>query len=125
MQKKVSLVEFLSDRIRDDVCLALSVINCEYDTYSAEWTRPASSFIDIGSSEDFNYVDAAHDATVAAYIVNYDPKRTLMDCKFKSTIIDRYDEALRWLPANVLVLEEIMKTMAVVYSDHPQYRTDW
>lgn len=55
----------------------------------------------------------------ADYMINNDPKRLLAECKAKRQIIEW------WTAGGVVFAPSILRMMAAVYADHPDYNEEW
>jgi hypothetical protein len=133
----MELHEFLEARIAEDEDYAQNIIDCEYDTYKAEWGYLSSAKVDIGSPTD--YIDAANDSTVAKFIERFDPARILAECAAKRAVIDAASDEITYIPTgrslwnndpSLGYIEKsegrvILEALAAPYSSHPDYDQSW
>lgn len=133
----MELHDFLEARISEDEDYAQNIIDCEYDTYKAEWGYLSSAKVDIGSPTD--YIDAANDSTVAKFIERFDPARILMECKAKRAVLAAATDDVMHIPTGRSLFSNdkslgytrksegrvILEALAGAYSDHEDFNPDW
>ncbi len=119
----MTLLEFLQARLTEDELTALAAIDG-----SPSW-RSSLEFRDV-KDHDGHYVVAAdrHHPSVeqAAHIARHGPSRVLADVEARRMVIADY---LRVDAEGSLlergVLEEVLRQLASVYAEHPDYKRSW
>ena len=131
----MTIVEFLLARIAEDEALAEAAIDDHphwlamgHDLYQYEG----------GVASGYLAVDRRVPQGVE-HIANWDPARVLAECQAKRAIIEHAEEATgldisvdndraigpRDLDADPYVGDLILRHLAAVYADHPDYREEW
>jgi len=131
----MTIVEFLLARIARDEALAEAAIDDHphwlamgHDLYQYEG----------GVSSGYLAVDRRAPQGVE-HIANWDPARVLAECQAKRAIIELADEASgldasvdldravgpRDFDAEPYVGDVILRQLAAVYADHPDYQPEW
>lgn len=101
-----SLPKFLRARIDEDEQVARAA-------QTAVWEFAVSSpGAAAGASAEF---DAAH----RAYLLQFGPERTLIECETKRRILDVAKSS------SSTVTRALLELMAVPYAHHPDYKSDW
>ena len=119
----MTLLEFLDARLTEDELTALAAIEG-----SPVW-RSSLSFRDV-KDEDGHFVIAAdrHHPSVeqAAHIARHGPARILAEVEARRLVVADY---LRLEAAGNLlergVIEDVLRHLALVYADHPDYNPSW
>lgn len=138
----MELREFLTARLADDERIALAV------QQRAPWVV-VGSYGDEGVKEDgYGWVatgayNAGMDADDAAHIARHDPARVLRDVAAKRRILEMWEDPadVAHLPDGVVdgrdpderdeqiatasVIDVIVRDLAAVYAEHPDYRQEW
>jgi Family of unknown function (DUF6221) len=70
------------------------------------------------------------DEEMAPFIVRHDPARVLREVEAKRAIVSRCAEAIRdqgiWgEDGQAALAEDVLRHLAAIYSDHPDYRQEW
>jgi len=113
----MSVTEFLLARIAEDEAAATAAVEFDYGV---------SAWCDDGDP-------------VNAHIARHDPARVLAECQAKRAIIEQADEASgldamvdndravgpRDMETDPYVGDVILRHLAGVYADHPDYRQEW
>lgn len=119
----MTLLEFLDARLTEDELTALAAIEG-----SPVW-RSSLSFRDV-KDEAGHYVIAAdrHHPSVeqVAHIARHGPARILAEVEARRLVVADY---LRLEAAGNLlergVIEDVLRHLALVYADHPDYNPSW
>jgi hypothetical protein len=119
----MSIVEFLEARIAEDELAAHAAIEI-----SADW-QAHYDYRDVKDLEGHFVVQAdSHQPTIeqAAHIARQSPARALRECEAKRSIIADYlrRDAFGEL-AGRRAVEDALRAIAAVYSDHPDYAGAW
>lgn len=120
----MDITEFLEARITEDEARANA---CTAEGYDLNWRMEGTSVYPLyqmtdGSPNDGNWITEEH----AAFITTNDPIRVLAECAAKREIIEgiiperdphsgKPDYDPLW----------IIRALAAVYTDHPDYQQEW
>lgn len=63
--------------------------------------------------------------TVNAYLARWNPERTLAECEAKRGIIERHQCDLPTHSPDYRARPAVLRDLAAVYADHPDYQEDW
>lgn len=62
----------------------------------------------------------------AEHIARHDPTRVLREVAAKRAILGQYEDVAEWDPPQMVgALEDAVRALAAVYSDHPDYDQAW
>ncbi|MFF5655170.1 DUF6221 family protein [[Kitasatospora] papulosa] len=128
-------VKFLRARIDEDEAIAKAPTHATWAT--AEWRFgevDGASYVDLGT----NHLDRVSSLTDAEmeHIARHDPVRVLREVDAKRRILAEHDEVAAgaasddWLirdPSRAVlrILDPVLRTLALPYADHPDYRNSW
>lgn len=127
---RARIVEFLLARIADDKAVA----RCAVDgTWMAETGTHVMASIQTHDGDEW-IGDIDHDPT-AMHILRHQPARVLAECAAKRAIIELVTGQLSNVEDAAIdggmdlnpphVSRDILRTLAVVYADHPDYDQAW
>jgi len=116
------LVEFIGARLEEDEAVARAAsaddggIDDGVWVYDDEWGRVLTDDSSLYSNHD----DIVH-------IARHDPARVLREVAAKRRLVEAADESsgLRDMVAELYVGGVILRALAAVYGDHPDYRAEW
>jgi hypothetical protein len=126
----MTLTEFLEQRIAEDEATAESALHLTRERWWVDGpARQSGKWWVYATGEKFN------DRAVAEHIARHDPRRVLAECEAKREIVrrarrerGRYEQTGGNLgnPIEAVVAyETVVRALAAVYSDHPDYRDEW
>lgn len=123
MAKLMSITEFLEARIAEDEARAKA---CTSGGYDLEWRMEGTVVYPLyqmtdGSPNEGNWIPEEH----ADFIVTNDPSRVLAECTAKRAIIENIPKAGDVFDARGGTSEYVLRCLATVYADHPDYRQEW
>lgn len=137
----MELREFLKARLAEDEALARA---CDPSAWGANgsWIRPAQNGAPaaqgryvLAAEGEWHVLAKSYDLTPNTHhMARHDPARVLRDVEAKRRILAAYadDDRLRfgdWETCSdscpVQVLDEVVKLLALPYSDHPDYDPAW
>lgn len=145
--ERMTIVEFLTARLRDDESYALEAAK----EFGPDWIEIWSGQIDLSANlperqpPDNRPWDAhvqTNDSRVSRYMVRHDPARVLREVAAKREVLSSYVAALAKVesrgempdgvkPTDLIaaaelgVLKIIVRDLASVYADHPDYEQAW
>ncbi len=119
----MTIVEFLEARIAEDELAAQAAVEV-----SADW-QAYYDYRDVKDVEGHFVVQADSlrpTMEQAAHIARQSPARVLRECEAKRAIIADYlrRDALGEVAARNAV-EDVLRVLTTVYSDHPDYAGSW
>lgn len=126
----MSITEFLLERIGEDEAAALAAVDGQADPENG-WGYEGRALIP--------HVGIIHHAVQAEHITRWHPYRVVAECAAKRAIVEKrltiglpdrpISDGQAWLSgAHEAVDAErghILRTLAAVYADHPDYQTEW
>jgi hypothetical protein len=129
----VTIAEFLEARIAEDEAGARSALDGIFDdgvwTTAEDW---GGGNCRVHGKGIIIYDEGGHDEEQAAHIARWDPARVLAECAAKRAVISNVgpyscDQAHPqfdvYHPDGHL--SPVLRALAAVYSDHPDYDKDW
>jgi hypothetical protein len=131
--QKVSPIEFVHARLYEDEAVAKAAAGPDwfldssedYDERSIRYTGPSTLY--RGQSADYSIADRV-DEDDAEHIARHDPARVLREITAKRAILAMAEGQ----PTHDLAeetakdaLEDVVRVLAVAWSDHPDYDPDW
>lgn len=135
----MTLTEFLLARIAEDEALAEDTLGA-YARHSSSWGTPSTGVVDLGDP-DVDGLIPFGDGPVAEHVAHWDPARVLAECEAKRAIIALHDEWPVLIESEPEVLTTrreyvrrfgaepmttpMLRAMASVYADHPDYDPTW
>lgn len=136
------LTAFITARIDEDEAIAREAASALPRDEGHGWTavhryletHPASgeSFIVDTSSELVATATSArsYDRAVADHIARHDPARVRREVAAKRAMVERYHDAVDTqgeygMDGSEWVAERMLKCIAGVWSDHPDYKQEW
>lgn len=80
-----------------------------------------------------HFIADCNNAYDAEHVAHWCPARVSAECKAKREMVHAYQHLLSENPSNLYdiglvtdhLLESVLKPMAAVYADHPDYRQEW
>jgi hypothetical protein len=125
----MTLTEFLLARIYDDECLARMAF-ADHNGNGPDWSEQWSGAVEMGGDE--HELLLCNDSGVSRHIENFDPARVLAECEAKRRILVTFS-MIEKMPRSGLqistlewdVMEDSVKALAWVYSNHPDYLPEW
>ena len=118
----MGIVEFLTARLDEDEHGARYAADPglpEYENRTAEWSEESSGILYTGD-EYFS----VRDSTITRFVEVHDPARVLREVTAKRAIVRLLSEA-HDDEVGPGVYDGTMRALASIYTDHPDYRTDW
>jgi uncharacterized protein DUF6221 len=129
------LVAFLNARLDEDERIALAATpgpwHAQEDAVFAGSHRPPGYSRGIAitrASYTGSILDHSANATHIAY---HDPASVLREVATKRAIIGSYqalaasEDTSRWHEGELFAMEAVVRWMAAIWSDHPNYRQEW
>jgi hypothetical protein len=119
----MTIEEFIEARIaEDEQAAARASIEYEYET----WTASEDSVSTITNSNIAHTVEATYNSDVADHIARHDPARAMRQCAAIRELINVASDvdALYSIAAEDAA-DSIRRTIAAIWSDHPDYRQEW
>jgi hypothetical protein len=119
------LIAFLNARLDEDERTAKAVA-WDGSGNTLSWDLIASATVEVGEDEF-----GTDDRTVANHIVSHDPARVLREVASKRRIADLAHRVPKVAAPTDLfdnsrdAWGEVLKQLALSYSDHPEYRQEW
>jgi hypothetical protein len=113
------LVAFLAARLDEDEAAARAALSQSAEEGTAWW------FDDVGPETPREF-----------HVARHDPARVLREVEARREILNRYARGLagdlpEWkagrelIEAGLAILRAVLRDLAAVYSDHPDYRAEW
>lgn len=120
----MTLVDFLRARLDEDEAVAKAAVREEY----RHWEGSGPDRYDEGrvyaNGEVIVWDEGTPSGECALHIARHDPARVLADVQAKREIISWVTLYVRNLPPGVRA-DGIIRRLAVVYADHPDYQPEW
>lgn len=125
----VELTDFLLVRIAEDEALVLDHWDSDGKARVATmWTggEPGHTTVASDQRDDAWFADGREVEDARHVQVLFDPARVLAECEAKRRIV----EGLRGIAENTVSLSDssphaVLRHLASVYADHPDYRDEW
>lgn len=124
----MDITEFLRARLDDDEAYALMAF-ADHNEAGPEWSEPWNGGVLTGGRGG-EVVDT-FDSGLSSHMARHDPARVLREVAAKRAILLQYTDAVtdweedREAPDAVSALRIVVRLMASVYSDHPDYQQEW
>ncbi|GAA1455510.1 DUF6221 family protein [Nocardiopsis tropica] len=132
----MTIVEFINARLDEEERVAKdaasSLVSLADQEGAAEtWEADTDSVVTMTGVSGMTrlFVDAESDVTT--HIARHDPARVLREIAAKRAIVQEYTDAVDlWereseAPDSVGALEAVIRLLAAVHADHPDYRQEW
>jgi hypothetical protein len=113
----MTITEFLEARIAEDEAAARAAAYVPDEDYPTEADNP------WGEQSEF----AGRGGKLFRHVLRHNPSRVLAECAAKRAILaaqknqEDNDDDMAWIVAS----EVLLKALAAVYSDHPNYQQEW
>lgn len=133
MEAVRDVVDFLKARLDRDEQVARAAAG-------APWATSAAGRVGVAPPmpgnprpwDSLGPVAGTENAAYAEHIARHDPARTLREVAAKRRVVADYEKDA-WLLAHgrpgagetLRALESVIRSLAAVYADHPNYRPDW
>jgi len=124
----MNIAEFLEARItEDEVAAREAAVSAGGAGWSAQQLDHEGLSVygdDAAGQIDF---DSEETVPTLRYLVRFDPARVLAECAAKRAILaaqknqEDNDDDMAWIVASGVLL----RSLAAVYSDHPDYQQEW
>lgn len=133
----MTIVEFLEARLAEDEAVATKAIGRFPD--SAMWAYEGEEVFAGGDSAwyvtcDSEGITPAVDEEIGPHIARHDPARVLREVAAKRNILTEYvnenwvqaqGHRTAWTEGGQAARETAVRLFASVYSDHPDYQSEW
>ncbi|HKY59267.1 MAG TPA: DUF6221 family protein [Aeromicrobium sp.] len=126
----MTITEFLLARIAEDEEAARAVRPLDHN-YDMGGGRQDERFVFtryLPDSMDGRGNWAKDDPATSVHFARHDPARVLAECEAKRKIVEQaraYSPASEYGDGEGWALVDVMRALASVYADHPDYDQDW
>lgn len=122
----MTIVEFLEARLEEDEAVAKAAFGAD-PTY-ATWAYEGDEvFAPMEGERHSRLCLPAVDEDLGAHIAHYDPARALSEVVAIRSLVELYGAlSAHWvLNADYGFASTTLRTLAAIYSDHPDYQQEW
>jgi hypothetical protein len=103
----VDIVEFLSERIREDEAAARKILSDRSVSESGKWYEQRLLLECEAKKRVIRIVESARQTALA------------------TMVSDPFEEESRWIPEAIEWTTRSLKALALPYADHPEFEQDW